>query len=217
MSSWLSCRSYNPCLAFCLGRLHKDFGLRLTPRIKLVPTFDELTFSRVSLKQLLWSKTFLVLRLTFVAEWTAPSSLSEELEEDAVQTSIPAALDDLFPEPCEKLRITNEAIRVKYRQEFTKRKDTVCQELAKEEDSLRRGLRDAVFEDVKKPLWYVDRPCRRRLNDSVLAHKVHTITRLSAGKGRLGRRYSLCFFKTSTRRRLAPRFVGFFVFVKIEI
>jgi len=139
MSSWLSCRSYNPCLAFCLGRLHKDFGLRLTPRIKLVPRLS----TNSPLAGYLSSK------------WTTPSSLSEELEEDAVQTSIPAALDDLFPEPCEKLRITNEAIRVKYRQEFTKRKDTVCQELAKEEDSLRRGLRDAVFEDVKKPLWSI--------------------------------------------------------------
>ena len=96
--------------------------------------------------------------------------LSEELEENAVQTLIPVALDDLFPEPCEKLRITNEDIRVRYRQGFTKRKDTVCQELAKEEDSLRHGLRDAVVEDMKKLFLYVDRSCHRRLNDNVLAH-----------------------------------------------
>jgi hypothetical protein len=96
--------------------------------------------------------------------------LSEELEENAVKTLIPVALEDLFPEPCEKLRITNEDIRARYRQEFTKRKDTVCQELAKEEDSLRRGLREVVVEDVKKLFPYVYQPYRRRRNDNVLAH-----------------------------------------------
>jgi hypothetical protein len=93
--------------------------------------------------------------------------LSEELEENAVQTLIRVALDDLFPEPCEKLRITSEDIRARYRQEFTKRQDAVCQEIAKGEDSLRRGLREVVVEDVLKLFPYVYRRCRMWHNDDV--------------------------------------------------
>ena len=151
---------------------YKDFGLRLTSRVKLVPRLSTNSPSAGCLSSSYCghTKTSLVFTAYLHRRMDNALILSEELEENAVQTLIPVALDDLFPEPCEKLRITNEDIRVRYRQGFTKRKDTVCQELAKEEHSLRRGLRDAVVEDVKKLFPYVDRSCRRRLNDNVLAH-----------------------------------------------
>lgn len=81
--------------------------------------------------------------------------LSEELEENAVQTLILVALDELFPEPCEKLRIASEDIRAGYRQEFEKREEAVSQDIAKGEDSLRRGLREVVVDDVLKLFPYV--------------------------------------------------------------
>jgi hypothetical protein len=81
--------------------------------------------------------------------------LSEGLEENAVQTLILVALDELLPEPCEKLRIVSEDIRNRYGQEFEKRKAAVCQDIAKAEDSLRRGLREVVVEDVLKLFPYV--------------------------------------------------------------
>jgi hypothetical protein len=72
-----------------------------------------------------------------------------------VQTLILVALHELLPEPCEKLRITNEDIRDRYGQEFEKRKEAVRQDIAKAEDSLRRGLREVVVEDVLKLFPYV--------------------------------------------------------------
>jgi hypothetical protein len=81
--------------------------------------------------------------------------LSDGLEENAVQTLILVALDELLPEPCEKLRIVSEDIRSRYGQEFEKRKAAVRQDIAKAEDSLRRGLREVVVEDVLKLFPYV--------------------------------------------------------------
>jgi hypothetical protein len=95
--------------------------------------------------------------------------LAEDLDENAVQSLIPVALEDLFPEPCEKLRISNEDIRARYTQEFMKRKDTIFQEITKGEDHLRRILREAVVEDVIKLFPYVHRWYHRRNNDNMSA------------------------------------------------
>ena len=93
--------------------------------------------------------------------------LSEELEEKAVQTLVHVGLEDVFPELCDKWRTTKQDIRARYRQEFMKRRDTVCQDITKGEDSLRSVLREVVVEDVIKLFPYVYRQFRRRHDDSV--------------------------------------------------
>lgn len=93
--------------------------------------------------------------------------LSGELEEKAVQTLIHVGLEDLFPELCDKWRIAKQDIHARYRQEFTTRRDTVCQDIAKGEDSLRSALREVVVEDVMKLFPYVYPLFRRRHDDSV--------------------------------------------------
>ncbi len=96
--------------------------------------------------------------------------LSEELEEKAVQTLIHVGLEDLFPELCDKWRITKQDIHARYRQEFMKRKDTACQDIAKGEDSLQSVLREVVLEDVMKLFPYVYPLFRRRHDDSVFVY-----------------------------------------------
>jgi hypothetical protein len=81
--------------------------------------------------------------------------LSESLDEKAVQTLVDIAIADLFPENCDKWRTTNQGIHARYMQELAKRKDTVHEEIARGEDSLRGVLRDVVVEDVMKIFPYV--------------------------------------------------------------
>ncbi|KAI0253468.1 hypothetical protein BJV78DRAFT_1153084 [Lactifluus subvellereus] len=105
------------------------------PRQTRSEAFDELSFSRVSLKQLLIDNALV---------------LSESLDENAVQTLVNIAIADLFPEDCDKWRATNEGIRARYMQELAKRKDKVREEIVRGEGSLRRVLRDVLVEDVMK-------------------------------------------------------------------
>jgi F0F1-type ATP synthase membrane subunit b/b' len=78
-----------------------------------------------------------------------------------VQILVDIAIADIFPEHCDKWRATNQDIRARYIQELTKRKDTVREEIVREEDSLRRVLREAVVEDVVKLFPYVLFGCRQ--------------------------------------------------------
>jgi hypothetical protein len=96
--------------------------------------------------------------------------LSEELEEKAVQTLIHVGLEDIFPELCDKWRITKQDIHARYRQEFMKRRDTICQDIAKGEDSLLSVLRGVVVEDVLKLFPYVYPLFRRRHDNSVFVY-----------------------------------------------
>jgi hypothetical protein len=80
--------------------------------------------------------------------------LSKELEEDAVNTLINIAIEDLFPELCDKWSTANQGIRTRYKKELIKREDTVRQKIARGEDSLRRALHEAVVEDVMKRFPY---------------------------------------------------------------
>ena len=80
--------------------------------------------------------------------------LSEELEENAVKTLVDIAIEDLFPEPCDKWRTANREIRARYKQESVKREDAVRQEVARGEGSLRRTLHEAVVNDVIKLFPY---------------------------------------------------------------
>jgi len=96
--------------------------------------------------------------------------LSEELEEKAVHTLIHVGLDDIFPELCDKWRTTRQDVHARYKQEFMKRKDTVCQDIARGEDSLRSVLREVVVEDVIKLFPYVYRRTCRRHDDSVFVY-----------------------------------------------
>jgi hypothetical protein len=80
--------------------------------------------------------------------------LSKELEEDAVKTLVNIAIEDLFPEPCDKWSDANQKIRTRYKQELVKREDTVRQKIARGEGSLRRALYESVVEDVIKRFPY---------------------------------------------------------------
>ncbi|KAI0250873.1 hypothetical protein BJV78DRAFT_1393001 [Lactifluus subvellereus] len=97
--------------------------------------FDENTFSRVSLEQLLKNNVLV---------------LSESLDENSVQTLVKIALADLFPERCNTWRAMIRDTRTLFAQELQTRKDTVRRELLGRVDSLRRVLRDAVVDDVTK-------------------------------------------------------------------
>lgn len=94
--------------------------------------------------------------------------LSEELEEKAVQTLIHVGLEDTFPDLCDKWRTTKQDINARYRQEFMRRRDKVCQDIVKGEDSLQSVLREVVVEDVMKLFPYVYLRFRRQHGDSLL-------------------------------------------------
>jgi len=60
------------------------------------------------------------------------------------------AISFIFPKQCNELRVAMTDARRYFREEMTKRRDKVCQELNDQEFSLRRALRDAVVDDVTK-------------------------------------------------------------------
>jgi hypothetical protein len=80
--------------------------------------------------------------------------LSEELEENAVEILVRIAVEDLFPESCVRWRTAKKEICARCKQESAKREDTVRQEIAREEGSLRRALHEAVTKDVMKLFPY---------------------------------------------------------------
>ena len=144
-------------LAFCAEKLRRDFWLRLTFHLKLVPSITtksnlagcpSSSYCRRQHRETsgFYAHVFYRMNNSFV--------LSEELEEDAVKTLVDVAIEDLFPEPCDKWRTRNQENRTWCKQELVKRKDTVRQEIARGEDSLLRALHEAVVEDVIKLFPY---------------------------------------------------------------
>jgi len=80
--------------------------------------------------------------------------LSEKLEENAVEILVGIAVESLFPESCVRWRAEKKEIRARCKQEFAKKEDTVRQEIARGEGSLRRALHEAVMKDVMKLFPY---------------------------------------------------------------
>ena len=80
--------------------------------------------------------------------------MSEELEENAVETLVDIALERLFPESCVRWRGAKKEISTRCKQELAKKEDTARQEIAREEGPLRRALRESVMKDVMKLFPY---------------------------------------------------------------
>jgi hypothetical protein len=80
--------------------------------------------------------------------------LSEELEENVVEILVRIAVKGIFPESCARWRTAKKEIGSRCKQELVKKEDTVRQEVARGEGSLRRALHEAVTKDVMKLFPY---------------------------------------------------------------
>ncbi|KAI9453856.1 hypothetical protein BJY52DRAFT_1189313 [Lactarius psammicola] len=96
-------------------------------------TISQGSYSRVALSQLLRNNALV---------------LSDDLDEDTVQSLVNVALSDLFPEQCKDWRAMKQDIRDVFMREQTKRKSAVAQNIASTEGSLRRALREEVVDHV---------------------------------------------------------------------
>lgn len=74
--------------------------------------------------------------------------LSDNLDDDSVQTLVRIALGDLFPELCIEWRALKLDISDIFLQERTRRKSVVAQDVINTESSLRRALREEVVDHV---------------------------------------------------------------------
>ena len=63
---------------------------------------------------------------------------------------VDVALSDILPEQCNTLHTAMKSTRERFEKDLTERKNRACEDLARQEASLRRALRDAVVEDVMK-------------------------------------------------------------------
>ena len=64
------------------------------------------------------------------------------------------AVEGLFPESCARWRTAKKEICARRKQELAKKEDTVCQDIARGEGSLRRALHETVTKDVMKLFPY---------------------------------------------------------------
>ena len=76
--------------------------------------------------------------------------LSETLDEKAVQILVGIAIEERFPEQCDKWRNRSRVSRSIFMQELTEKKETIRKEVLRGEDSLRGLIREAIVEDVMK-------------------------------------------------------------------
>ena len=74
--------------------------------------------------------------------------MSEELEGDAVKILVGTAVEGLFPESCARWCTAEKDIRARCKQNLAMKEDTVHQEIARGEGSLRRALHETVTKDV---------------------------------------------------------------------
>ncbi|KAI9443796.1 hypothetical protein H4582DRAFT_2125845, partial [Lactarius indigo] len=96
-------------------------------------TISQRSYTEVALSQLLKSNALV---------------LSDDLDEDAVQTLVNVALSDLFPEECKQWSVMQQEIRDVFMQEQTRKKSVVAQVIADTGGSLRRALREEVVDHV---------------------------------------------------------------------
>lgn len=74
--------------------------------------------------------------------------LSESLDQNAVQAVVDVAIGNSFSDQCSEWRAAKWGISERFRIEMTKRKEKVSQDITREENSLRRTLREAIVGDV---------------------------------------------------------------------
>jgi len=114
--------------------------------------YNEHMFNRISLEELLKNNALV---------------LSEELEENAVEILVRIAVEGLFPESCVRWRTAKTEICARCKQELAKKEDTVRQEVARGEGSLRRALHEAVTKDVMKLFPSIERDGLSRASDDL--------------------------------------------------
>jgi hypothetical protein len=81
--------------------------------------------------------------------------LSEDLDQDSVQTLVDLALGNLIPEKCDEWFSSNQNISRTFIKERRERKSAVVRELASTKDSLQRALREEVVDHVISIFSYV--------------------------------------------------------------
>lgn len=81
--------------------------------------------------------------------------LSEDLDEDAVQTLVREALGDLFPKQCKDWHVRKQHIREIFMQERGEKNSAVARDLADTEDTLHQALREEILDHVISIFPYV--------------------------------------------------------------
>ena len=93
-------------------------------------------------------RTTLEIRILTLDRKTNALVLSDDLDDDTMQTLVSVALGEPFPEQCREWRATKQNIRDVFFRERASRKSCVVQDVAKTESSLRRALREEVVDHV---------------------------------------------------------------------
>ncbi|KAH8986573.1 hypothetical protein EDB86DRAFT_2954862 [Lactarius hatsudake] len=83
--------------------------------------------------------------------------LSDDLDEDTVQTLVNVALSDLFPDQCKQWRVMQQDIRDVFMLEQTRNKSAAAQNIANTGGSLRCALREEVVDHVSTLFPSLDR------------------------------------------------------------
>lgn len=74
--------------------------------------------------------------------------LSQDIDDDTIQTLVGVALGDLFPEQCKNWRARKQNVRDVFSRKRTNSEREIAQNVAKSEDSLRHALREGVVDHV---------------------------------------------------------------------
>ncbi|KAI9437151.1 hypothetical protein H4582DRAFT_2058133 [Lactarius indigo] len=104
----------------------------IPPRVRF-EAFDQRPFSRVALSELLKTNALV---------------LSEDLDEDSVQTLVDVALGSHYPEQYNEWLARSQFNRDVFLREKTKRKSAIARDVINNEDSLQRALREEVVDHV---------------------------------------------------------------------
>lgn len=107
-------------------------------------------FSRVAMSQMLYVSGNFFLRYCFFTLNRKSNALvlSDDLDEETVQSLVNIALWDLFPEKCKEWRAVKQDIRDIFVREQTRRKSAIIRDIANAEGSLRRALREEIVAHV---------------------------------------------------------------------
>ncbi|KAF8267054.1 hypothetical protein EI94DRAFT_1830340 [Lactarius quietus] len=117
--------------------------VHIPPQVR-TETLDERSYGKEGLSQLLKSNAL---------------ALSEKLDEDALQTLVREALEDLFPKQCKDWHVRKQHIREIFMQERREKSSAVARDLADTEGSLQHALREKVVDHVVGIYPSLDRGC----------------------------------------------------------